>query len=235
VRDPLTRRYLLNSAVLGLAVVALDLVLARAIAAWSVDRRGRRRPVGRLAHWPEMFAPLAVGMAVLSIPWALRIGADVVRASGGRPPVVEGLSTLMDAVDPDRTPWVALIVAVGLARLPLLKRSAIERRLGLRPSRLDAAVSLGATRRQSRRTLTGRLLGASPSAAVLTLALASTSVTPALLLAPTPETRPVGPAVLALIDEPGNGLDRAAALATLAIALNLSALAVAARGRKTEV
>ena len=159
------------------------------------------------------------------------MAVDASRATGLRSSVVESLGAVVDALDPDRTPWVALIVAVGLARLPLLKRSAVARRRGLRPSRLDAAVTLGATRRQSRRTLSGRLLGASPSAALLTLSLASTSVTPALLLSPTAETRPVGPAVLTLIDEPGDGFTRAAALATACTALNLFALALSARGR----
>jgi hypothetical protein len=51
------------------------------------------------------------------------------------------------------------------------------------------------------------------------------------LFAPAADTRPVGPAVLALIDEPDGGLARAAGLASIAVAVNLAGLAVAARGR----
>jgi ABC-type Fe3+ transport system permease subunit len=229
VRDPLTRQYLTNSALLGLSVVALDLLLARALAAWSVARRGPRPgPVGRMADWPEAFPPLAIGVGALAIPWTLRMAADALGSPGSRPPLAEAVA---DAFDPDRTPWVALVFAVGLARLPLLTRSAAQWRRGLRPALLDAAVGLGATRRQARRVLPNRWLGASPTAALLTLALAATGVTPALLLAPTAETRPAGPAVLALVDEPGGGLTRAAALATAATAVNLAALALAARDR----
>jgi hypothetical protein len=52
------------------------------------------------------------------------------------------------------------------------------------------------------------------------------------VLGPTSETRPVGPAVLALADQPGDGLTRASALATGAIALNLAVLGFAARDRE---
>jgi len=225
-RDPLTRRYLINSAVLGLAVVLLDLLLARVAASRSAGRGD-----ARTADWPEVFPPLALGVGVLALPWVLRMAADATVASGRRPPLAAALGALADALDPDRTPWIALVFAVGLARLPLLKRSAAERLRGLRPSRVDAAITLGASRRRARRRLSGRLLGASPAAALLTFALAATTVTPALLLAPTAETRPLGPAVLTLIDAPGDGPARASALAALAIALNLSALAFAARGR----
>jgi iron(III) transport system permease protein len=227
VRDPLTRGYAVNSAVLGLAVVAIDLVLARVLAGRAVAGRKGVRPV----DWPRTFPPLAIGVGFLALPWVLRMATDTLRGSGDGTKVGGMLVAFVDLLDPDRVPWVALIAAVALARLPLLARSAVERREGLRPSRLDAAITLGATGRQSRRTLSGRVLGVSPSAALLTLALAATSVTPALLLSPTAETRPVGPAVLVLIDEPGGGFGRASALAVVAVALNLGALAVASRGR----
>lgn len=229
-RDPLTRGYLANSAALGVAVVAFDMVLGHALAAWTLTRRGRRA-VDRLAGWPEALPPLAVGIGALALPGVLRMAVDAPRWSEGLWPVRGALGEVADAFDPDRTPWVALVFAVALVRLPLMARSAVDQRRGLRPVLLDAAVSLGASRRQARRTLLGRWLGVSPSAAILTVALAATHLTPALLLAPTAETRPVGPAVLILVDEPGGGLTRAAALALIAVAVNLTALALAARGR----
>ncbi len=220
VRDPMIRRYAVNSAILGLAVVAIDLVLARALAACS----GAGRKPGR----DRVFPPLALGVGFLAIPWVVRMLAVGLQTSGHRPTIVAVLTAMADAFDPKRTPWVALIGAVALARLPLLTRSAVARRESLRTSPIDAALILGASRRQSRRRLSGRWLGVSPATAVLSLTLAATGVTPALLLAPSAETRPIGPAVLVLIDEPGDGFRRASALATLAIALNLGALAYGA-------
>ena len=220
VRDPLTRGYLVNSALLGLAVVVLDLGLARAIAAWSVARRWSRW-VDLVADWPAAFPPLAVGVGVLALPAVLRMAAD---AAG-----FERSRTVIDVLDLELTPWVALVLAVGLVRLPLLARSAIDRRRGLRSSCLDAAITLGAAARQARRTLPGRWLGVPFSLALLTFALAATSPVPALLLAPTADVRPLGPAVLILIDQPGAGLPSAAALASMAILANLSVLALATR------
>ncbi len=228
--DPLTRGYLTNSAALGVGVVVLDLVTARALAAWTLTRRGRHA-VDRLAEWPAALPPLAVGVGVLAVPGMLRMALDALRMSENRRPLWQVFEAVVDAFDPDRTPWVALIVAVGVVRLPLLARSALDRRRGLRPVLVDAAVSLGATRRQARRTLSGHWLGVPPTAAIVTLALASTNVAPALLLAPTAETRPLGPAVLSLANEPGGGRNRAAALASMAVVVNLATLALAARGR----
>ena len=81
VRDPLTSRYLINSAVLGVAVVALDLVLARVLAAWSVDRKK-----GRAADWPEMFPPAGARRRVSGAPVGLADGGR--RLSGDGPAVV---------------------------------------------------------------------------------------------------------------------------------------------------
>lgn len=230
VRDPLMRRFVVNSLLLGLAVLAVDLVLARALAAWAPPRRGRG-VVDRLASWPEAIPPLAVGVGVLALPAVLRMLGDLLPASGARPTPAEVLGTVVDALDPDRTPWVALVVAVALVRLPALARAAVEHRRSERTVWSDAAVGLGASARAARRTLPGHRLGVTTSSAAFALALAATNVTPALLFAATADTRAAGPAVLDLIDEPGGGFARAAALALAAAAVNLAALAVAARRR----
>ena len=86
-------------------------------------------------------------------------------------------------------------------------------REGLRPAPSDAALSLGVTLAGTANGVGGgtrRLLGG----ALLTAALAVTSLAPALLVTPTLETRTVAPRVLILADEPGDGLARAAALAS---------------------
>ena len=72
-------------------------------------------------------------------------------------------------------------------------------------------------------------LGASRGAIVLTFALAATNLAPAILLAPTAESRPLAPGILILADEPGDALTRAATLASLAVFTNLVALSLAAR------
>ena len=74
---------------------------------------------------------------------------------------------------------------------------------------------------------TGWLAG-SRGALALTFALAATNLAPALVLAPTAESRPLVPGVLILADEPGDGLARAATLASLALVVNLAAFTLAA-------
>jgi hypothetical protein len=97
--------------------------------------------------------------------------------------------------------------------------------------RLDAALALGATVGHARRTFQGSRLGVPLSALWLSVALAATNLAPALVLAPTFESRPLAPALLILADEPGAGLGRASALAVAALTLNLTALGLAARSR----
>jgi ABC-type Fe3+ transport system permease subunit len=229
VSDPVTRGYMINSAIVGISALAIDLVLASALATWALSRRGRFL-VNRLSSWPAPLPPLAVGIGVLALPQLIGMVADLYPASTAHPSTRELVATISDVLDSTRTPWIAIILAVALVRLPILARSAVERRRALRHVLSDAALTLGATPRKARKTLQSQRLGVSPAAAILTLALAATSVAPALILSPTAETRPIGPAVLTLVDQPG-GLPRAAALAILGIILNLSALAFAGRSR----
>jgi hypothetical protein len=68
--------------------------------------------------------------------------------------------------------------------------------------------------------------------AVLWATLAATSITPAVLLAPTFASLPLGPGVVVLADQPENGRARASLLALAAIGVQLSVLGwVAARDR----
>lgn len=208
----LTPRYVLNSALLGLGVVAVDLLLARCGS-------------GRLARRIESVPPLALGVGTLALPEVLRMAA-----AGLFPEAVPSwLSSAIDLCDPIRTPGSALLVAVALVRLPLLARASADRRARLRPVLIDAAITLGASPKAARRTLPGRWLGVAPGAALATLVLAATSISPALILAPTAESRPIGPALLTLFDQPGDDLARACALGAMVFAANLLVLGWSAR------
>lgn len=233
--NPLVWRIVRNSVCLGVAVVAFDLVLARALVGLLGVRRGR---FVAMARWPGAIPPLAIGIGALALPALVGMTADMLAThSGGALPLAwlgAAFHQVSEALDVDRTPGVLLLIGVATARLSLAARSAVAQRRSVRASPIDAAVVLGATPGRARRKLAGRwLLGVSPAAAALTFALATTSPVPALVLAPTAETRPVGPTILALADDPDAGLARAAALATLAVTVNLAALALAARGRFT--
>jgi iron(III) transport system permease protein len=138
---------------------------------------------------------------------------------------------LADGLDPYQTPGILIILAVSAARLPFLARSVEHGWSRFRPALVDAASTLGASPRQARRTATGLWLGAAPAALALTFALAATNLAPALVLAPTLESRPVAPGILILADEPHIALERAANLACVTVAVNLAALALAATSR----
>jgi ABC-type Fe3+ transport system permease subunit len=136
---------------------------------------------------------------------------------------------LADFVDVDRTPWVGLVLAVALTHLPLLVHSALSRQRVARLVLSDAAVTLGASTQRARSVLHGGWFGVASSGLILTLILSVTNVTPALLLAPTAETRPIGPALLTLVDETSEHYAHAAALAMIAISANFAALVLATR------
>jgi iron(III) transport system permease protein len=226
--DPEAQRLLLNSLALGLVVVAIDLALAWTLASWA----GRRRVwILTLAAWPELLPPLALGVGGVVLPALLAMGADWARAGTGGAALARGARLLAGELDAYRTPGVALALAVAAVRLPFLARAVEHGWSRFHPTLIDAANGLGATPRQARRTATGLWVGAAPAALGLTFVLAATNLAPALVLAPTFESRTLAPMILILVDAPGAALDQAAALAALAVAINLTALALAARDR----
>jgi ABC-type Fe3+ transport system permease subunit len=223
--DPIAIRLILNATALGLAVVALDLLLAWTFSAWS----GRRSRWGvRLAGWLDRLPPLALGVGALVFPGLLADGADALRGLPVPERLVQGLRSVGRDLDPDGVPGVLLALAVAAVRLPYLARTIEANRRLFRPVLIDAAITLGAAPRAARRMATGWLAG-SGGALALTFALAATNLAPALVLAPTAESRPLVPGILILADEPGDGLARASALASLAAVVNLAALALAVR------
>ena len=77
IADPIASRLIVNATALGVAVVALDLLLV-----WTLSARAGRRP-GRgawLAGWPERFPPLALGVGALVLPGLLAAGADALHS-----------------------------------------------------------------------------------------------------------------------------------------------------------
>ncbi len=232
--DPESQRLLLNSLALGLAVVTIDLALGWTLAAWA----GRRAIwVLSLAAWPELFPPLALGVGAVVLPEVLHMGADWAResAGAGHEALARGAGLLAGGLDTYRAPGVLLALAVAAARLPFQARAVEHGWSRFRPTLIDAALLLGARPRQARRTATGLWLGAAPSVLFLTFALAATNLAPALVLAPTIESRPVVPAILILADEPGVALAQASSLAVLVLTVNLTALALAAARRSVHL
>lgn len=220
--DPEARRLIFHSLALGLAVGGLNLVVAKGVTAPAARRL--------LIAVPEAIPPLVLGVGASMVPLLLGAWADARHAGGTPSPLVEGLRGLADGLDPYRAPGILLGFAVATTLLPVLVRGVESGPGGSRRWQIEAARTLGASRRRARRTAAGPLLGSSVGAAwILTMALAATNVAPALVLSPTTAARPLGPALVTLADQPGGGLRRAAALACGALAVNLTAFALFAR------
>lgn len=219
-------RLAFQSLTLGVAVLAINTVAARALAA----RAGKGR-LTRLATWPDAFPPLVIGVGALALGWLVHLAVDWLRV-GGRPgPLIAGFAFLRDGLDPARTPGILLTLAVAAASQSPLTHALLRIGHRSRDRLTDAAINLGANARQAHRAgLTG-WFGIPPGVLVLTVVLAATSLSPALILTPTTEARPVTPGILILADEPGEARSTAAALAFCVIAANLSAFGLAATVR----
>jgi iron(III) transport system permease protein len=225
--DAPSRGLLANSLVLGLAVCAVSFVVAWALASWS----GHRRFFRIASSWPDLFPPLTLGVGALALPWVARLSAASLDSVGYGGAPAGALGVLAGALAPSRAPSVWLVIAVVATRQPFLARAVAASRARARWVLYDAAINLGATPRGARgRSLEG-WFGASPGALLLTCALAATCLAPALVVAPSPESRPISPAVVILADTPGDGRTNAARLATVVVGFNVLALALAARGR----
>lgn len=222
---------LLQSALLGGAVATVDLLLA-----WLWGFRGsRRKSVSTFWARLESLPPVALAVGFLTLPWLLDGCGQTLRfrAGGGIvSPVCFGLARLLD---PYRAPGVALALALATLRLTFPMRVARRARRECRAVLVDAAVTLGASRRTALLTVIGPLVGSQLLRAwVLTATLAMCSVGPALILVPRSERQTIGPSVLFAADAPGQG-SRAAVLALIGGGCSLAALAWAARGNLLEL
>jgi hypothetical protein len=213
------RAVIVNSVGVGLAVVALAFVLAR-----SQANSRSIRPI----TWPEMIPPLAIGIGALACVGIARMFVEWSRARSAFGPALEPLVGLFD---PDRTPYVLLVLTLATVLKPIMRRSLSERRRAFRPVLYDAALTLGATSAQARQ-LSGRSPGPSLGAVALTFSLAVTNVAPALVLCPTADVRTLGPAVILRADEPGGRLQLAACLALMGIGLATTAMAIDRRDER---
>jgi iron(III) transport system permease protein len=216
--DADTARIWRNSLFLGLATTAVaGLVVLGLARSPSTSRRDRRdRPSLWLLAF-ERTPALVFGVALGSVPGLLAMARDGLS--------IPALGRLASWLDPVRWPGLLLIAAAAAVRLPTLARAADRAEARSRPALVDAAASLGASRRCAVRLGGGR--GPGKGALALTFALAATAAAPALVLAPSMRTRPVGAAIVMLAED----RPRAAALGLGAVALNLLGLAAARRGR----
>lgn len=219
-------RLLAHSALLGLGVVALLCLLA-----WRPSRgpvvgamaRGWRSAVAFLA---ALVPPLVAGAGVLALGRTAMLSSRFFAASLDWTRAGLWMERIGLAFDPFVFPDLVLFVGACLAFLP--------RRLAIRPEppgRDDAS---------ARRVDQIRIAGAGRGPAVwhvwrwaraiplptmvLWGMLVATAITPALVLAPTLESRPIGPGIVVLIDQPDDARAQASALALAAIALDLLAL-----------
>src|SRR5208337_3479645 len=204
--------------------------LAPRLLAW----RPSRGPVGAMARgWRSAVAflaalvpPLVAGAGVLALGRTAMLSSRFFAASLDWTRAGLWMERIGLAFDPFVFPELVLFVGACLAFLP--------RRLAIRPEppgRDDAS---------ARRVDQIRIAGAGRGPAVwhvwrwaraiplptmvLWGMLVATAITPALVLAPTLESRPIGPGIVVLIDQPDDARAQASALALAAIALDLLAL-----------
>ncbi len=224
-------RLLVHSALLGLGVVAL-----LCLRTW----RPSRGPVGGLAGgWrgaggllAVLVSPLVAGVGVLALGRTAMLASRFFAASLDWTRAGLWMERIALAFDPFFLPGLLVFVGACLAYLP--------RRLTIRPEspgrdeanarRVDQIEVAGGGRGSAVRHVWRQARAIPPATMVLWGTLAATAIAPALVLAPTVESRPIGPDILMLIDQPEDSRAQAAALALAAIALNLLALGWASAG-----
>jgi len=209
VEDAETRRYALNSLILGGVAGGLALGLALAV----------RRPL------LEGVPPLVIAIGALMVPTLLEAEAGWRRSIRSADAPARLLDRAADGLDPFRSPGILLAWAVAATQLPALARVTARARRLRRAALVEAARSFGASRARARRDAVGPRLRSGPGSGwILAAALAATDSAAVLLLAPTTRSMTAAPGVLLLADDPG-GLPRASALAAAAVALNFAAFA----------
>ncbi len=218
-------RLLVHSALLVLGVAALLCLLT-----W----RPSRGPVGGLtggwrgavALLAALVSPLVAGVGILALGRTAILCSRFCAASLEWTRAGLWMERIGLVFDPFFLPGLLVFVGACLAFLP--------RRLAVRlepPGRDEASgrrvdqIQVAGGGRGSAVRHVWRHARAIPLATmVLWGTLAATAVTPALVLAPTLESRPIGPGIVVLIDQPEDSRAQASALALAAIAFDLLAL-----------
>jgi iron(III) transport system permease protein len=209
-------RALLHGAVLGLAASSFAVLIAWGMRA-SRPRASWRDP----AAWPAIVPPLAMGLGVFLLPGLLDSAATLATSRAG--PIAAMCRWLADLLDPYRSPWLVLIAATAMLRLPSL-RTAIDE-IGARDDRdvVDVARTLGASRWQAWTTAAAPAVSAILAGAIaVAVARSALDAGPSLLLARTTTAQPVGPAIVGMVAEP-DGPRRAAGLAFAALIFPVAA------------
>jgi len=223
--DPEARVWAVNAGLAGLLAVGVDLLVLRAISG-----RGpiaSKRAIGPALRVFEVVPPMALAVGALSLPWLLGALADAVDGPIGRV-----LRAVALELSPARSPGWLLIAAIAAGRLPTLARAADLAGERSRPALAEASLLMGASRRSAARAGQNRWLGIVPvRPMVLSLALSSTALAPALLLAPGSERRTLAPAVLGSLLGPGPVDPRIAGAIAGLLAVNFLGFALASRGR----
>ena len=229
-------RLLFHSVLLGASVFLIVALLARWPSRLPPGPRFRSRERTRSGRDVLIWSvpPLVVGVGMLAFLRVAELAGRLLVVSLGWRGTGASVSRLALELQPVRTPGLFLVASVCLAILP---RRLMHRReaTGLEEAcarRFDQAVLAGAGSRRAT-SLAQRVDWAIPApTAVLWATLAATSITPAVLLAPSFASLPVGPGVVVLADQPESGRARASLLALVAIGVQLSVLGwVAARDR----
>ncbi|MGC8644456.1 MAG: hypothetical protein ACP5XB_31720, partial [Isosphaeraceae bacterium] len=221
--EPPTTALVLHSALLGLGVGLVAWMLASWLPRGAVDPTEQRwRRVG----WALVRAvpPLVMGIGVLALSRLVQLGSLWLETRLRWPGAARGLALLGRILDPYGGTGLALFLGVCLAHLPLKLLARFRPLEHAEPSsrRIDQALLAGAGRHRAR-SLGLRGSGNVSSRTILLWAvLAATGIAPAIVLAPTLESRPMGPGIVALADGPDDARSRAAALALLVIAANLA-------------
>jgi hypothetical protein len=228
--EPPVPQLVANSLILGIEVAGGIVVLGWIIRPDDCLRSPRKawlrwiRPVTQ----PP---PLLLAAGVLALPWLA--GLTSRWAQDARRPSVAGLLANVSSVfDPYRDPRIVLAASVGLALAPRLLSGWHGEPAPGRPSAgggtaFDAALVAGASQGGARRLSAPRRLAVWVGRFVLVWALAATNLTPSLLLSPWSDHRTAVPGALVLAGGVGEAPVQAAALAVLAVTVNVGAIALA--------
>jgi iron(III) transport system permease protein len=127
------------------------------------------------------------------------------------------------------SPFLLLVTAYGMRRLPYIVRAAAAGLQQSNPALEEAARSLGATPWRTLRRISLPLIGANVAAgAILAFAFSMLEVSDSLILAQQAEHYPITKAIYALLSTLGNGTELAAALGVWAMIFLSTALVGAA-------
>jgi ABC-type Fe3+ transport system permease subunit len=231
VRDPVLLRIMIDSAVFGLEV-ASGLVLIAGVGGLGSRVRSPRtwwRPFRPIVALP----PLVLGVGVLALPWLAALASRfLLDRAQYRAAVLVG--DVAATIDTRQHPWILMACGVGLVLLPRIFRDT-SGPLAAAPGRRRfdsckaAAVLSGAPRWRAWALGNPGLLSKMAGRSAVVWAVAVTNVNPALLFSAGGEGKTLGPALLELAGGDARARSQAAALALLAVLVNVAAIAVAYR------